>query len=452
MGLTGISNDTSTRTSTRTTESVTPTKTTPSAPEKPLSERSKQDLGSLGGVSAFDKATPAGPQRPVSETELVDRLSLTTVDVSRATEVLEAANEVVKQREETLAKELAHLAPSLSTEELQAYADSYRADHAEDYSAAEQAAAQLSTVLRDKVPGALEAAAGSPSLRAGWANSYLVDRVSDATAALQQYVSQSPTGDDALQRSLTQTVDRLALVSTVAGGVSTGLEGVSHLTSTLSELASGAGNAFGIVGSAASLASTGKRILDGNGRAEHYVGAAVSVAEIGVGVAAVAGVTVGLPVTATLAAVGFVANGISNARDRAELESSVTSRLLELGYSEQTAEGLAQLGPKAGAQLRDAGYSVEDIRSLVMLAPDLVESGELGRLASVTKGLELEGDQMMELIESLGPQATDTVMGMLNLSIEGQTMGVTLDRQTMIGLLRRDGLDAAAAFLERLPD
>lgn len=418
-----------------------------------LVERARHDLGSLGGVSTFD-ATPAGPARPVSPAELTQSIDLTTIEVSRATKALETANATVQKHEETLAKELAQLAPVLTTEELQTYADHYRADHGEDYQAAEAAAGRLGDVLRDRVPGALEAAAPSQNLDVRWANSHLVDKLDDAAAALGQYVAQSPTGDDALQRSLTQTVDRLSVVSTATGGASVALEGVSHLTTTLSDLSRTAGNAFGIVSAGAALASAGGRIADGTGRTEHYVGAAVSVAELGIGVAAVAGVTVGLPVTATLAAVGTVAGLVSNARDRAELERSTGARLRELGYSDQLAESLSTIGPKTGNALREAGYSVEDIRSLVMLAPDLADSGELDRLAEVTRGLGLQGDQMMEMIEGLGPSAADVVLEMHYLSIEAQTMGLELDRQTMVGLLRRNGsvpgFEDAAAFLERL--
>lgn len=417
--------------------------------------RSHPDVLAHAGQSTFGP-TPAGPQRPVTEVEAMDRLAVTTSNVSRATAALEAANATVRTHEEQLAKELAQLAPSLSTDDLQAYADSYRAERASDYERAKDAAHQLSEVLRNEVPGALERAAQVGTVQTGWGASYLEAGVGRATEALGQYVRQSPTGDDALQRSLESTANVLEQVSTAAGAASAGLSGIAELGGRFSELARVAGDAFGIVGGAASLAVASDRILDGTARVDHYVAAGLSVAEIGLGVAAIGGVTVGLPVTVAVGAASVAVGLVNGSRDRAELERAVSGRLQSLGYDAAQADALAALNPKAAGALRDAGFTPEEIQSLAMTAPDMMGTSHAFAQGMVdsAKELGLTPSEWTRFIDEMAPNGDAVALTVTQWMGEARGQGGRLSRSELIGRLRADDapspmpeLDAAADWL-----
>jgi hypothetical protein len=451
MAITGVSD--TTRSQTRPAERRVET---PAAPERATpTTTSNPDVLAHAGKSTFGP-TPAGPQRPVSETEAMDRLAVTTSNVSRATEVLETANATVRTHEEQLAKELAQLAPALSTEDLQAYADSYRAERQSDYDRAEAAAHSLSEVLRNEVPGAFERAGQVGTRQTDWGAKYLEDGVSRATEALGQYVRQSPTGDDALQRSLESTASVLGQVSTAAGAASATLAGVAELGGKFSDLARVAGDAFGIVGGAASLAQASGRILDGTARADHYVAAGLSVAEIGLGVAAIGGVTVGLPVTVAVGAASVVVGMVNNSRDRAELERAVSGRLQSLGYDAAQADALAALNPKAAGELRAAGFTPEEIQSLAMTAPDLMGATHsfAQGMVDTAKELGMTPSEWTRFIDQMAPHGDAVALTVTQWMGEARFQGSSLSRGELIERLRANDapspmpeLDAAADWL-----
>lgn len=446
MAIEGVSD--SSRTQTRTTERPSARVETPAAPQRTTpAAPSNPDVLAHAGQSTFGP-TPAGPQRPVSETEAMDRLDITTSHVSRASEVLEAANETVRQHEEQLAKELAQLAPSLETADLQAYADSYRAERQSDYDAAKDAAHALGEVLRNEVPGALERAGQVGTTRTGWGAQYLEDGVGRATEALGQYVRQSPTGDDALKRSLEATANVLGQISTAAGATSVGLAGVAEMGGRFSDLARIAGDAFGIVGSAATLAQASGRIADGTARADHYVAAGLAVTEIGLGVAAIAGVTVGLPVTVAVGAASVVVGMVNNSRDRAELESAVSDRLESLGFDAARADALAAINPKAAGELRAAGFTTEEIQSLAMTAPDMmrVSHAFAQGMADSAKELGMAPAEWTRFIEQMAPHGDEVALTVTQWMGEARSQGAGLSRSELVERLRAN--DAAAAMPE----
>lgn len=451
MAITGVSD--TTRSQTRPAERRVET---PAAPERATAATtSNPDVLAHAGKSTFGP-TPAGPQRPVSETEAMDRLAITSSHVSRATEVLEAANATVRRHEEQLATELSQLAPSLSTEDLQAYADSYRAERQGDYDRAKAAAYELSEVLRNEVPGALERAGQVGTIQTGWGAKYLEDGVSRATEALGQYVRQSPTGDDALKRSLESTASVLSQVSMAAGAASAGLSGVAELGGRFSDLARVAGDAFGIVGGAASLAEASGRILDGTARADHYVAAGLAVAEVGLGVAAIGGVTVGLPVTVAVAAASVVVGMVSNARDRAEFEGAVSGRLQSIGYDAAQADALAALNPKAAGELRAAGFTTEEIQALAKSAPDMMGAPHsfAQGMADTAKELGMSPAQWTRFIDEMAPHGDAVALTVTQWMGEARSQGASLSRAELVERLRANDapspmpeLDAAADWL-----
>lgn len=378
----------------------------PAAPRTdPLSPRSASDLEAIQGVSSFDRTRSS---TSVGTVEAIAQVEAATATLASAGARLESTTEIIANREARLSEQLTHLAPALGTGALQEYANSYRATHGADYAAANAAARALADVQRDVLPPAVAAAAaaGGTDVNLGLGRMGLQLEAREATAAMDEYIRHSPTGDAQLAATLgqanTSLADAVSLAATAGGGSVTGLE----MVGAASDLSARAGAAFGIVGGVAGGYSAVDRIAQGDGRVEHYVSAGAAAGEAVVGLAVIAGVTVGAAVTVPLAVAGAAAGGVSSFRDNARHQAALEQQLSSLGYSADTVSGLVQSDPASLLALSGEGFLPADIQELAAVSPDTLrrDIGQLAGFGQALRTLDLSPARAVDLLESAGAE------------------------------------------------
>ncbi len=373
-----------------------------------LSVESRQALTSINGQSAFEvtRATSAAQLTGVAPARALDVWDVTAA-LDEQTARLEAATAAVSRLEEQLAVELTTLAPALPQEELQRYADTFRAAHPE-YQRARDAARELVELherLAPDMAAAVEAAA--PSGR-NIADTRLEGSLDAAAAALERQISADPRGDPELAEALERAGNSLGTLSNAAATGGGAAQAYASTGRRLAELAGKASSAFGAVGGVFDAMNYGSRIANGTARTEHVIGAGVAVAEVGVGVATIAGVTVGAPVAVALAAVGVGASAVSSYRDAQERAASIQARLESLGYDRELAAGLAGSSPLATGNLRDAGFTTDDLQALARSHPGLLGSSVTTTSAlTALRRLELEPARAMGLFSFMHQRGVD---------------------------------------------
>ncbi|MBL8951980.1 MAG: hypothetical protein JNK82_14450 [Myxococcaceae bacterium] len=373
-----------------------------------LSLESQRALAGAAGQSAFEVAgarpgqvsLTGGVSPPVDVWEVADRIEAKAAELT-------AATAEVKRLEEQLATELATLAGTLPTEELQRYADGFRESHPE-YQAARETARELVELHEDVLPGALDALEHSQSFSVHAERTSLDGAVDEATRALEAQIAADPVGDAALAEALERAGNTLSTLSTTAaagGGAATG----AALTATrLAALAGKAASAFGFGGGVLDAALYGQRIADGTARAEHYVGTAAAVAEIGVGVAAVAGVAVSAPAAIALAVVGAGAGAGSSRRDTLARQASIQARLESMGYAPDQAKAFAEVNPAVTSRLAAAGYTPEQLQELAQHHAGLVtDSGKSAMVFDALERMGITPDQVLGLVDAMSERGID---------------------------------------------
>jgi hypothetical protein len=361
---------------------------------------------------------------------------------------LDAANKEVAELETNLAKQLTNLAPGLTADERQRYADTYRAAHGEKYKEATEAAEGLASYTKDHATE-LEQAVTELKAHPLPGNMGLSLRLSAQTdlentaTSLSTFVQQSPRPNPELEETLKQVSEKFAalpraevgghrepqgmlttpqkLLATEKGAklASRGLEAgearLGEIAGKFAHVAEHAGHAFGIIGAGLAASENIEKIADGKGRTEHYVGLAANVAEIGGGIAAVAGVTIGAPIATVGAAVGLAAELYSNHRDHAEFVADAKKNLAAIGVDTNRADALTRTDPKGLKALADAGYSPAQMAELARLAPELTTALP-DSIASGAKRAGLSPDQVVALARKLGPKSDAALGGLVAMA------------------------------------
>lgn len=420
-------------TETRSTTASTTTRRaeTPRAPEPvkttPLDRRAQRNLQNLRGTSSFSSpslqpvgATPAKFTTPVvaakSPAEVEQRgfdaiktIQDVQLGVLTRTEALAAANEKVKASETTLAEHLKHLEHALSTEELQAYADDFRADEPA-YAEATAAAQELASYVADNTGRLAQAEAdvrayhpqpeayetvmqGAPLTRRA---------LEDAALALEEHVALSPTGSPELKETLSGiSAGTVSMGAAVAEQVA----GVAELIPRFKSLAERAGGAFGVVGGLVDGKTFLDRVLK-DGQPEDYAGLAASGVLVTQGVMKVAGVAVSAPVSLAAGAVSLVASGVGAWRDNEARVADMSARLAELGIDSAVAETISRGNPASFGELAKAGFSPEQVQRLAALGESWLLStheSDATYFARATASLGLTPEESVRLLERLGP-------------------------------------------------
>jgi hypothetical protein len=361
---------------------------------------------------------------------------------------LDAANKEVAELETNLAKQLTNLSPGLTADERQRYADTYRAAHGAKYKEATEAAEALASYTRDHASD-LQKAVTELKDHPLPGNMGLSLRLSaqsdleDAATSLSTFVQQSPRPNPELEETLKQVSEKFAampradvgghqekqgtlttpqkLLATEKGaklasrGLESGEARLGEIAGKFAHVAEHAGHAFGIVGAGLAATENIEKIAEGKGRAEHYVGLAANVAEIGGGVAAVAGVTIGAPIAAVGAAVGLAAELYSNHRDHSEFVADAKKNLAAIGVDANRADALTRTDPKGLQALANAGYSPAQMAELARLAPQLTTSLP-DSIASGAKRAGLSPDQVVALARKLGPKSDAAIGGLVTMA------------------------------------
>lgn len=453
--------DTKPATSTRRAEDSFRREPAKPAPVTPLDRRAQRNVENLKGGSNFSSASlpkvsgVAGKQSvEVTGQRGIDAMrTIREIQegVETRTAALEAVNERVKASETKLAEHLTHLQHTLTTDELQAYADDFRADEPA-YAEAEAAATELAgyVAANDDRLAAAEADvakyhpqphAYTESLQGARRTERALE---DAVTALETHVALSPTGSPRLQ----ETLGGIG-VSTVAAG----LEGAAELAASMTRfksLAERAGGAFGVIGAVAD----GKTFLDGvlkDGNPEDYAGLAASGVLVAQGVLKVAGVAVSAPVSMVAGAVSLVASGVSDWRDNEARVSEMTRRLGELGIDAAHAETIARANPAAFEALADAGYSTDQIRRLTALGDTTLTGAyedEARSFAAAASTLGLTSEDAVRMLEAAPPGLASSVAAYLT-DARATTDGSQADllralRVPMPGSERQHAIIAAA--------
>lgn len=332
-----------------------------------LDRRAQRNLSNLAGTSNFSSANlPPVGGAPVKQSTPVDKSRATDpVDVQAEiqdglitrTDALTAANESVEKAEAKLAEHLTHLKDVLTPEQLQAYADDFRADNAAAYDAVEAAATDLAGYLAEKAAPLAEAEAqiqAEHRVPAIYQADITVEYLEKAAAALETSVTLSPSGSSGLVDALSS----VAMAGEAVGGA------LADFGGRVGAFAEAAGKAFGGVGAALDLGANVGRILEDGGRVEHWAGAAAGA----VVVAEIAGVAVTAPVSMLAGAVAVAAGGVSAYRDNQERVAEMSGRLVELGFDASHADNIARANPAALAVLGAAGYSPGELQQLTTQA------------------------------------------------------------------------------------
>jgi hypothetical protein len=266
----------------------------------------------------------------------------------------------------------------------------------------------------------------------------------DQTAhTLDTYVKQSPTASPELQHTLGDLGRRFEAIAARVGvgtrdpgnrdtehGISApqaalatekAVDRAARLSGKFTDLAEHAGHAFGIAGATLAAGENISRLAEGTGRTEHAVGLAGNLAEIGGGVAAIAGVTVGAPVAAVGAAIGLGADAVSAYRDRQEYVHDVSSNLTSAGMDPARAEALARSNPDSLRALASHGYTPQQISDIAANAPSTVRMhvSQTDGVIGAGQRLGLSPTQVTDLARRLGPQNADTAFDGLQRVIGG---------------------------------
>lgn len=378
-----------------------------------LDRRAQRNLSNLAGASNFSssnlpkvggamtrQSTPvakaAGPDPVDVQAEIQDGL------ITR-TDALTAANDAVQESETKLAEHLTHLKDVLPPDQLQAYADDYRQDHAALYETAETAAADLARYLTENAAPLAEAEAqiaAENRIPAIYQADITTEYVEKAAAELDTAVTQSPTGSPSLQDALSA----LGHTATAGENVGAALSGVGG---RLGELAERAGKAFGGAGAAFDIASNLDRIVEDGGRVEHWAGVAANAVVL----AEIAGVTVSAPVSMIAGAVALAAGGVSEYRDNEARVADMSGRLAELGFDEAQAERISRSNPAALRVLGEAGYSADQLQQLI------AQDG-----LTLVNGNHTEAEYFVSAMQMLGVSPADATQ----LLVEAGTQGSKL--------------------------
>lgn len=392
---------------------------TPEVTEAQLDRRAQRNLQNLEGGSNFSSSslpavsataprTATSQARGVEAFRAVDEIR-TGVETRRM--ALDGANDRVREAEARLATQLGSLQPSMTQDQLQAYADDYRRT-TPAYGDATRAAEDLAGFMRDNAARLSQAHADlhlhprADLLQGEGARS--TEALSAAARSLDTYVSQAPSGNQALQRMLNEASGGLTVPAGAAiGGTGFVIGQLGNVAASLAEVSNRAAGAFGAVAGVVNGANNLERLLQ-EGRAEHAVGLLGNTAQVAGGVLRVGGVAVG----STIGIVGTIgalaAQGVSAYRDNARTVAEVSARLGRLGLSPTAADTLARANPEALRTLQAQGFSPDHLQRLAGLGQSLTlraHESSASAFAVATQRLGLSPEAATQFMERLGSRA-----------------------------------------------
>jgi hypothetical protein len=358
-------------------------------------------------------------------------LDVIRLGVDQRLMALSSANTDVRRSETELGRELYALAPSLSLDQRQRFADAYRARHHEVYDRATDAAHDLARYVRDQAPAIPQAVAdlaGHPAQTAVTTLPGAVRESIDAAAgALETYVSQAPRADTELQRTLREIGGRYG---GLAGAPAPGLPGevpaglnitpraalgatgqaidIAADLARFGTLAEQAGTAFGVLAGVAGAVNNTTRVVEGHNTTASEIGLAGNALEIAGGIAVlggvtVAGVSIGVPVAI---AGGIIAGGAqlySTIADHGQAKRELIDTLQRAGLDSAHASALAQAKPAALRRLSELGLTQPQIAELSALAPGIVgvHESQAGSLIGAGRRFGLGPEQIIALAGEL---------------------------------------------------
>lgn len=357
---------------------------------------------------------------------------------------LSGANREVQRLETRLGEQLGNLAPSLTQQQRQDYADAYRRQHSGAYTEARDAAQDLASYTRDNLPRVEQATRDLPGHPIQNAVSDMPARVTNAmqesVRQLDQAVRQSPTGSPELQRTLGELGQRFQEVSQRAGAgtndpgnrqtpgfdstrLTVGGTGIAlgRLSSDVAALSTRAAGAFGVAGGVLGAADNLGRVANGTARGEHYVGAALNGAQVVGGVLRVAGVAIGGPVSLAAGALAIGAGVVSSVRDSRQYTADVTSTLREAGVDPARAEALARSNPESLRALQSAGYTPQQISDVVANAPSTtrIHQSQTEGMLRAAQQFGMTPAQMTDFVRQLGPERADIALNTMARVMSG---------------------------------
>lgn len=322
--------------------------------------------------------------------------------------VLDRANSAVKDAEANLVVQVTRLQHSLTSPQLQQYADDYRSTNPA-YATAQAASTELASYLRDnasRLGTALNDMQHHPVLNAAQHDaSFTRQALEDAARSLETYVSQSPTGSAQLQATLAEA-GRSLNAATVVGGTGFAVGQLGNIAARVADVASRAAGAFGVAAGALNAVDNVQRLLQ-DGRIEHAAGLAGNGAQIVGGALRVAGVSFGATVGIVGTAAALIAKGVSAYRDNEARATDVSARLGRLGFQPGQAEVLARANPNAFKVLQEQGYTPEQIQRIAAQGQSMVlraHESSAQQFAEAARRLGLNPEQATQLMERLGPR------------------------------------------------
>lgn len=392
---------------------------TPEVTEAQLDRRAQRNLQNLEGGSNFSSSSLPAVQRrgqisPTDQARGVD--AFRAIDsirngVETRRMALDGANDRVRDAEARLATQLGSLQPSMTRDQLQAYADDYRRT-TPAYGDAARAAEDLAGFMRDNAARLSEAHANlhlhprADLLQGEGARS--TEALSAAAGSLDRFVSQSPTGSQALQRMINEASQGLTVPAGAAiGGTGFAIGQLGNVVSRFSDVANRAAGAFGAVAGVVNGANNLERLLQ-DGRAEHAAGLLGNTAQVVGGVLRIGGVAIGstVGIVGTLGA--LAAQGVSAYRDNERTVAEVSARLGRLGLTPTAADTLARANPEALRTLQAQGFSPDHLQRLAGLGQSLTlraHESSASAFAVATQRLGLSPEAATQFMERLGSRA-----------------------------------------------